>query len=277
MLLCFSANGHSQPEEKSVGPNDDVKPESGSEDIAGAKANKKGQRLKIIDVENSDDVAGENHAEPLVMESGNEESNENGLPDQVEEKNLETSEGILEGVKGTDEDKTQQQELSVDNKENDGSSVGDINIDKGKSNFEAMKDNELNNGVDCCSATESTVELKNESASTLTSQAGDSLSVSGCGEESMGSNVKTMTNSEDEAVDSSAKTDTNSESEALQNDTEMEAAQDEKEVVLEIPEEVKSLTKEGNSVYKMGHHSEALKKYSECIKHLWEGRSYVVF
>ena len=51
-----------------------------------------------------------------------------------------------------------------------------------------------------------------------------------------------------------------------------EELQNKKEVVLEIPDEVKNLMKEGNELYKMGHHSEALVKYTKCVEHLWEGR-----
>ena len=59
-----------------------------------------------------------------------------------------------------------------------------------------------------------------------------------------------------------------SKNESVQTD---EALQNDKEVVLEIPQEVKDLMKEGNELYKMGHHSEALEKYSKCVEHLWEG------
>ena len=45
------------------------------------------------------------------------------------------------------------------------------------------------------------------------------------------------------------------------------------EVVLELSEEVKTLMKEGNDLYKMEHHSEALLKYDLCVKRLWPGRS----
>ncbi|XP_028414819.1 sperm-associated antigen 1-like [Dendronephthya gigantea] len=44
------------------------------------------------------------------------------------------------------------------------------------------------------------------------------------------------------------------------------------ESVLELPIEVKELMKDGNDFYKMGHHAEALKKFSNCVEHLWEDR-----
>ena len=52
-----------------------------------------------------------------------------------------------------------------------------------------------------------------------------------------------------------------------------EKVENAEKVVLEIPPEVKSLMNEGNELYKMGHHSEALVKYTKCVKHLWEGRA----
>ena len=59
------------------------------------------------------------------------------------------------------------------------------------------------------------------------------------------------------------------EKEGLQKTEEL---QNKEEVVLEIPEEVKNLMKEGNELYEMGHHSEALVKYTKCVELLWEGR-----
>ena len=53
----------------------------------------------------------------------------------------------------------------------------------------------------------------------------------------------------------------------------MEQDVNKQEVVLELSEEVKCLMKEGNDLYKMGHHSEALVKYGLCAERLWPGRS----
>ena len=53
----------------------------------------------------------------------------------------------------------------------------------------------------------------------------------------------------------------------------MEQEVNKQEVILELPEEVKSLMKEGNDLYKMGHHSEALLKYDLCVNRLWPGKS----
>ena len=53
----------------------------------------------------------------------------------------------------------------------------------------------------------------------------------------------------------------------------MEQDVSKQEVVLQLPEEVKCLMKEGNDLYKMGHHSEALVKYALCIERLWPGKN----
>lgn len=47
------------------------------------------------------------------------------------------------------------------------------------------------------------------------------------------------------------------------------------ESVLKLPDEVEEWMKDGNALYKMGNHAEALKKYSKCVEHLWEGNKLV--
>ena len=59
------------------------------------------------------------------------------------------------------------------------------------------------------------------------------------------------------------------ESKASEN---VEKVENKQEVVLELPEAVKTLMKEGNDLYKMGHHSDAVLKYGLCIERLWPGR-----
>ena len=99
------------------------------------------------------------------------------------------------------------------------------------------KESEVGDGVDRCLATEPESELKNKVIDEVISESGDSSKVV--------------------------------ENKGLEK---MEQDVNKQEVVLELPEEVKCLMKEGNDLYKMGHHSEALLKYGLCVNRLWPGK-----
>ncbi|CAB4016991.1 ---NA---, partial [Paramuricea clavata] len=241
-----------KPEVKSVEPDNGIIHKAGSGDNAGAKTKRKGQRLKIVEIENGDDVTGNNGIEPSALGPGNHQNNENGQPlenglsDQVGKSSSETSKGILEDSQVINSVKHEQEGMPMDNMVNsetlDNSNLGGVN----KSGTE--------NGVDRCLATESGAELK---------ESGADNDVGRCiATESKAGFKNEPGQSSSEPRDSSSV----AEDERLKKP---EPAQNEKETILEIPENVKNFMKEGNNLYKMGHHSEALEKYSTCVKYLW--------
>ena len=200
---------------------------------AGAKTKKKGQRLKIVEVENSDS-----------LENG--KRSENGLKGQVQDNNLEGSKGIMEDLKVVNSGKHEQEGMTMDKMVNGHTTVSDdVFILEGiKLNFSLLlhyqdhkfKDSPGIDGIDRSLATESEAELKEPGT-------------------------------ENDMKHSLA-------SENLQK---VEAAPSIQETVLEIPEKVKGLMKEGNDFYKMGHYSEALEKFSKSVDILWPGRIALFF
>jgi hypothetical protein len=128
-----------------------------------------------------------------------------------------------------------------------------------KSNLGGVNKSGAENGVDRCLATESGAELKESEAGNDVGRCIATESKAGFKNESGQSSCEPRASSsvaEDERL------------------IKPEPTQNEKESILEIPENVKNFMKEGNNLYKMGHHSEALEKYSKCVKYLWAGRSH---
>ena len=110
-------------ETKDVEPNNDVIHEAVVKDSAGAKTKKKGQRVKIVEIENGVDVNGENHAEPSTLGPGTEQNSENSLPGHVEKGGLETTKGILEDPKVVNSVEREQGGVSMD-----GMGKGEISV-----------------------------------------------------------------------------------------------------------------------------------------------------
>jgi hypothetical protein len=92
---------------------------------AGSKTKRKGQRLKIVEIESGNDVMGENRDEPSTTGSGAEENNKNG---DVEKSGLETSKGILGDLKVVNSVEREQEGISVDNTVNGEALVSEPNI-----------------------------------------------------------------------------------------------------------------------------------------------------
>ena len=209
-------------EVKDVTANGDPKQELENEET-GTKAKKKGQRLKIVEIDSTDDVIAKNGAEPSAVWSGNEQ---NGEDDQVAERDLETSKGVSKDITVINGGKQEQEGLSMDKKVNSKSLLSEDDLSQNKG---VVKESGAGNDGD----TMAEGELRNEATGESGDGSGDSLNGS-------------------------------------------EASQQcpmEKKVVLELPEEVKCWMKEGNDLYKMGHHSDALEKYSRCVERLWPGKT----
>jgi hypothetical protein len=120
MIHYFRVSEITKPDVKSVEPNNDIIHEAGSGDNAGAKTKRKGQRLKIVEIENGDDITGNNGIEP-ALGPGNHQNNENGQPlenglsDQVGKSSSETSKGILEDNQVINSVKHEQEGMPTDN------------------------------------------------------------------------------------------------------------------------------------------------------------------
>ena len=121
MIHYFRVSEITKPDVKSVEPNNDIIHEAGSGDNAGAKTKRKGQRLKIVEIENGNDVAENNGIEPSALGPGNHKNNENGQPlenglsDQVGKSSSETSKGILEDNQVINSVKHEQEGMPTDN------------------------------------------------------------------------------------------------------------------------------------------------------------------
>ena len=92
-----------------------------NKDNAGEKTKKKGQRLKIEEIESVDDATVGNRVDDL--RPGNEKSEENIVPNTVKETELETSKKILEDLKVVNSVKDVKQGMSGDNSVNGETSV----------------------------------------------------------------------------------------------------------------------------------------------------------
>ena len=103
-------------------PNHDVKNKTmPNKDNVGAETKKKGQRLKIEEIESVNDVIVKNRVDDLGP--GNEKSEENTVPDTIKETELETSKKILEDLKVVNGVKDEKEGISEDNSVNSETSV----------------------------------------------------------------------------------------------------------------------------------------------------------
>ena len=93
--------------------NKDVKNETPNNDNAGAETKKKGQRLKIEEIESINDVIIQNRVQDVGPV--NEKSKEKSQPETVEKSELDTSEKILEDLKVINSVKEEEEGMSLDN------------------------------------------------------------------------------------------------------------------------------------------------------------------
>ena len=209
--------------------------EGRSEDI---KSKKKGQRLKISDIESTEDPDAK-VSPPAKKETGNKilgntKSKKNGQRVKIEE--------IDSAASGSDVMQPRAEETG------EGSVVKTGSFGE----KEAVKDS-VKPGV---SKVVSEVAAKDAGMSTKDTGSVNEVTKDGSSADVVkeGDSVATVTTMHD----TFAKPDE-------------VPAKDEVKVVLEIPDKVKSLTEEGNQLYKIGHYAEALKKFSKSVDHLWKG------